>query len=280
MKLQNAINNIPVIQSNGSVQFNLPIGVRYHALNFFLSSGGARVAVTTSNFSRMRITIDSVVLVDADWPTLQLRALRRGISLATGQIPVLFSDPLLAGQRNANCGSIDTKQGITNIQVYIQLGTITSPSITGEMIFDNAPNVRPEIVNGKRTGNLMAYNTPIMISTQVENIPINSNYDITDIPAAYPLDTITLYNNADFNISYIRLFLNKVLIFDGIPSDLAREFLSYGIYTPPGSIVLPFTYDRFAPTSAAGFSSIDIYVNCSVAFACGVALEVQLPSIT
>jgi hypothetical protein len=273
MKFQNLISNIPSISSGGSATFNLPIGIRYHGLNLFLSSSGTRTSVTSTNFTRLRITIDTVVLVDWDWTSLQNYALRRGISLATGQIPLYFADPILAGLRNAYAGTIDTKQNITNVQVYVLLGTITSPSLTGELIFDNMPNIKRG-ANGAQ----VAFNTPIIKTTQQENIP-SGNYTITDISNGYPLDTLTLYNGADAQLTYIRTVLNNNVIFEGTPSDLAREFLSYGIYTPAGTVVLPFTYDRMSPTSAAAFTTIAIYVTSSNAFTCYVAVEAQLPSL-
>lgn len=275
MKLQNAINNIPAVASGGSVSFNLPIGIRYHGFNLFLSSAGNRTAVNSANFQRIRVIVDTVTLIDWDWTSLQLYALRRGIALSTGQIPVFFADPLLVGQRNANAGTIDTKQGITNVQVYVLLGTITTPSITGELIFDNFPNIGPNM-----QGKMAPYNTPIMKTAQVENIPLINGYQITDIANSFPLDTITLYNGADAAITYLRLALNSVVIFEGVPADLAREFATYGVITPIGAIVLPFTYDRLSPVSAAAFSNIAITVNSNVAFGCGIAVEVQLPSIT
>jgi len=276
MKLQNAINNIPSVASGGSVSFNLPVGIRYHAFNLFLSSSGVRVPVTTTNFQRLRVIVDTVTLIDWDWTSLQLYCLRRGISLSAGQIPVHFTDPLLVGLRNAYAGSIDTKQGITNVQVYVLLGTITAPTLTGELVFDNFPNLMPS-GNGNTQ---IAFNTPIMKTAQVENIPNVTGYQITDINNAYPLDTVTLYNGADAAITYLRASLNNTVIFEGQPADLAREFLAYGIATPVGSIVLPFTYDRFSPRSAAAFTNIAITVNSSTSFACGMAIEVQLPSIT
>ncbi len=279
MKLQNAINNIPSVASGGSVTFNLPTGIRYHGFNLFLSSSGTRTAVTSTNLSRLRVIVDTVTLIDWDWTSIQLYALRRGISLSVGQIPIYFSDPLLAGQRNANAGSIDTKQGITNVQVYVLLGTVTSPTLVGELIFDNFPNVMPRRqANGTRVNT--AFNTPIMKTAQVENIPTVNGYQITDISNAYPLDTVTFYNAADANLTYLRCSLNNTVIFEGIPADLAREFLAYGIITPIGSIVLPFTYDRFSPVSAAAFTNISITVNSSATFSMGIAVEVQLPSIT
>lgn len=278
MKLQNLISNIPTVASGGSVSFNLPIGIRYHGFNLFLSSAGTRTAVTSTNFQRLRVIIDTVTLIDWDWTSIQLYAARRDIPLSVGQIPVFFSDPLLVGQRNAYAGSIDTKQGITNVQVYCLLGTITTPSLTGELVFDNMPNVMPQMVNGKRTP--VAFNTPIMKTAQVENVPISTNYAVTDINNAFPLDTITFYNQADNFITSLRCLLNNTTIFEGVPGDLAREFWSYSIATPIGSIVMPFTYDRYSPVSAAAFTNISIYVNCSTAFAMGIALEVQLPSIT
>lgn len=275
MKLQNAINNIPAVATGGSVTFNLPIGIRYHGFNLFLSSSGARTPITSVNFQRLRVIVDTVTLIDWDWTSIQLYALSRGISLSTGQIPIYFSDPLLCGQRNAYAGSIDTKQGITNVQVYVLLGVITAPTLVGELIFDNFPNLMPDGKGGK-----IAFNTPIMKIAQVENIPLINGYQITDIMNSYPLDTIMLYNGADLSITYLRCALNNTVIFEGIPADIAREFAAYGIVSPIGSIVLPFTYDRFSPTSAAAFSNLAITVNSSAAFACGISVQYQLPSIT
>lgn len=280
MKLINAVSNIPTVASGGSVTFNLPVGIRYHGINLYLSSAGTRTAVNSTKLSRIRVLVDTVTLIDWDWPSIVLYANRRGISLSTGQIPIYFTDPLLVGLRNAYAGSIDTKQGISNVQVFVQLGTVTTPSLTGELIFDNFPN--QQMVNSGGGRKLQAFNTPILKYTQVENVPTSSNYSITDIGNDYPLDTITLYDPAltNTNITYLTLNLNKVKIFEGAPADLADELKAYGITTPTGTIVLPFTYDRFSPVSAAGFTNIEIQVNCSSAIALGIAIEKQLPSIT
>lgn len=278
MKFQAAIQNIPTVASGGSVTFNLPVGIRYHGLNLFMSSAGTRTAVTSTNLTRVRIIVDTVALIDWDWPSIQNYALRRGIPLSVGQIPIFFTDPFLVGLRNAYAGSIDTKQGISSVQVQVILGTVSTPSLSGELIYDNLPNLRPQKVNGARA--MVPFNTPIMKTAQVENIPTVSGYAITDISNAYPLDTITLYSGSDANLTYLRCLLNNTTIFEGSPTDLAREFLSYGVVTPPGTVVLPFTYDRFSPTSAAAFTNISIIVNSSATYACGITVEVQLPSIT
>ena len=278
MKITNAINNIPAIQSGGSVTFNLPVGIRYHGFNLFLSSAGVRTAVTAANLTRVRVTIDTVTLIDWDYASLFLYAQSRGIPLSVGQIPVYFTDPLLVGLRNAYAGSIDTKQGITNVQVYILIGAVTTPTLTGELIFDFLQNTKPVWTNGVKS--IQASNTPLMKTAQVENIPLINGYQIADISNNYPLDTLIMYNGADAFITYIRLQLNGLVIFEGSPQDIARDFLAYGIQNPVGSIVLPFTYDRFSPNSAAAFTTISITVNSTTAFAMGLAIVTQLPSIT
>jgi hypothetical protein len=276
MKLINAISNIPTVASGGSVTFNLPVGIRYHGFNLYLSSSGSRTAVNSTKLSRVRVLVDTVTLIDWDWPSLLLYAQRRGITLATGQIPIYFTDPLLVGLRNAYAGALDTKNGISNVQVFVQLGTVTAPTLSGELIYDNLKNVR------NQGGDMVPYNTPILKYAQVENVPTSSNYSITDINSAYPLDTLTIYDPAlsATNITYLTLNLNKIKIFEGTPADIADELKAYGITTPTGTIVLPFTYDRYSPQSAAAFTNIEIQVNCSSGLALGVAVEAQLPSIT
>lgn len=280
MKLINAITNIPTVASGGSVTFNLPVGIRYHGFNLYLSSSGTRTAVNSTKLSRIRVLVDTVTLIDWDWVSVLLYAQRRGITLSTGQIPIYFTDPFLVGLRNAYAGSIDTKQGISNVQVFVQLGTVTAPTLSGELIFDNFPNLMPR--RGEAGRQMVPFNTPVLKYAQVENVPTSSNYSITDISNDYPLDTITLYDPAlsATNITYLTLSLNKVKIFEGAPADLADELKAYGITTPTGTIVLPFTYDRFSPVSAAAFTNIEIMVNCSSGLALGVAIEKQLPSIT
>jgi Viral coat protein P2 N-terminal domain len=278
MKITNAINNIPAIQSGGSVTFNLPVGIRYHGFNLFLSSAGVRTAITATNLVRVRVTIDTVTLIDWDWTSIYLYATSRSIPLSIGQIPIFFTDPLLVGLRNAYAGSIDTKQGITNVQVYILIGAVTTPTLTGELIFDFLQNTKPVWNAGVKT--VVASNTPLMKTAQVENIPLVNGYQISDISNNYPLDTLILYNGADAFITYLRLALNGLVIFEGAPQDIARDFITYGIINPVGSIVLPFTYDRFSPNSAAAFTTIAITVNSNTAFAMGVAVVTQLPSIT
>ncbi len=280
MKLINAISNIPTVGTGGSVTFNLPVGIRYHGFNLYLSSSGSRTAVNATKLARVRVLIDTVTLIDWDWVSILLYAQRRGITLATGQIPIYFTDPLLVGLRNSYAGSVDTKQGISNVQVFVQLGTVTAPSLSGELIFDNFPN---QMQKGRGSNREMVnFNTPILKYTQVENVPTSSNYSITDIGNDYPLDTITIYDPvlSATNITFLTLNLNKVKIFEGTPADLADELKAYGITTPTGTIVLPFTYDRFSPVSAAAFTNIEIQVNCSSGLALGLAIEKQLPSLS
>lgn len=278
MKLQNLISNIPAVASGGSVSFNLPVGVRMHGFNLYLSSSGSRTAVNATKLTRIRVTVDTVLLIDWDWPSIYLYAKRRNITLSTGQIPIYFTDPLLVGLKNAYAGSIDTKQNISNVQVFVQLGTVTAPTLVGELIFDNLPNLQR--VPGKGP-NMAPFNTPIQKNTQTENLPSGS-YNITDIDNSYPLDTVTIYDPALSStlITALTLSLNKVVIFEGAPADLADELAAYGIATPAGSIVLPFTYDRFSPVSAAAFSNISIQVTTSGPIAVGVSVERQLPTIS
>lgn len=278
MKFNNAINNIPTVNSGGSVAFNLPVGIRYHGFNLYLSSSGARTAVNTTKLLRVRVLVDSTVLIDWNWNDILLYASMRGITLATGQIPIYFTDPLLVGLRNAYAGAIDTKQAINNVQVQVILGTVTTPSLSGQLIFDNLPNMKR--VKGVNT----LFNTPMLRYSQVENVAASANYSITDIPNGYPLDTLVIYSQTLSGteigyISYLTLSLNKVKIFEGTPADLADELAAYGIHTPTGAIILPFTYDRFAPVSSAQFKAIEIMLNCSTATAFGVTVQTQLPSL-
>lgn len=283
MKFQVAITNIPSANTNSLLSFNMPGGIRLHGFNLYLLSSNVRTAVNTTNLQRIRITVDTVNLIDWDWPSCLLYALRRGISLSVGQIPIYFTDPLLVGLRNAYAGSIDMKQGIGNIQVQLQLGTITAPSITGELIYDSFPNLMPQKTATGRT--MVPFNTPLQKVTTTEVVPTAQGYTFQTIQSKWPLDTITIYDpalsaSAISSITWIYLALNKVPIFQGAPLDLADEFKAYGIKTPAGAIVLPFTYDRFSPVSAAEFNSIDLTVNCSAGQPFGVSIESQMPSIT
>jgi hypothetical protein len=279
MILTNPINNIPAPVSGGLVSFFLPIGVRHHAFSLFLTSAGSATAVSSTNLQRVRVIIDNVTLIDWDWASIYNYFTRKGYSAATGEIPIFFSDPALAGLRNWAAGSIDTKQGITSMQVQVQLGTITTPGLSGSYHFDNFPNQRRV---GMSTPPTYAYfNTPIKKYAQVENLPASGNFDITDISPSYPLDTITIYGVGS-NITYLRCQLDSVTIFEGTPAQIAQRILQYGVVTPSGTIVLPFTYDKQSPRSSARFSNIDILVtNSSTSgIAAGLGIEVQLPTLT
>lgn len=283
MKFQVAITNIPSANTNSLLSFNMPGGIRLHGFNLYLLSSNVRTAVTTTVLQRIRVSVDTVALIDWDWTSCLLYALRRGISLSVGQIPIYFTDPLLVGLRNAYAGSIDMKQGIGNIQVQLQLGTITAPSVTGELIYDNFPNIKPG--TGADKGKMVTYNTPLQKVTTTEVVPTATGYTFQTISSKWPLDTITVYDpalsaSAIANITWVYLALNKVPIFQGAPLDLADEFKAYGVKTPAGAIVFPFTYDRYSPLSAAEFNSIDLTVNCSTGQPYGVSIESQMPSIT
>lgn len=286
MRFQVAIANIPPANSGSPLSFNLPGGIRLFAMNLYISANGVRVPLTATNVQRVRIFVDTVTLVDCDLASLLIEASRRGISLTTGQLPIYFADPLLVGLRNANSGTIDMKQGIGNVQVQVTLGTITTPSLTGELIYDNQQNIGP-VFNKKAGKSIMQlFNTPLNRKSLTENVPTAAGYTFQTIyNPAYPLDTIVVYDPAFSvanisQITYLTLSLDKVPIFQGAPLDLADEFKSYGIVTPNGTIVLPFTYDRFSPGSAAGCVTCELNVNCSAGQAYGVSLITQMPSIT
>lgn len=278
MILTNPINNMPTVASSGLLSFFLPIGPRHHGFSLFLFSAGSATAPSTTNFLRLRVIIDNVTLIDWDWTSIFNYYTRKGYTAVTGEIPIFFSDPALKGLRNWAAGSIDTKQGITSMQVQVNLGVITTPSLTGVYHFDNFPNRRR--VPGK-PGQYAYFNTPIKKYAQVENLPASGNFDITDIAPTYRLDTITIYG-VSTNISYVRCQLDSVTVFEGTPAQIAQRILQYGVVTPTGTIVLPFTYDLQSPRSAAQFSNIDILVTNTLAgvIAAGVGIEVQLPTLT
>lgn len=278
MILSNPINNIPAPASGGLVSFYLPIGVRHHGFSLFLTSSGSATAANATNIQRVRVIVDNVTLIDWDWTSIFNYYTRKGYVAVTGEIPLFFTDPALAGLRNWAAGSIDTKQGITSMQVQVQLGTITAPGLSGLYHFDNFPNRRR--VPGA-TEAYAYFNTPIKKYAQVENLPASGNFDITDISPTYPLDTITLYG-VSTSLTYVRLQLDSVTIFEGTPTQIAQRILQYGVITPTGTIVLPFTYDKQSPRSAARFSNIDILVTngSTLAIAAGVGIEVQLPTLT
>ena len=277
MLLKNAINNIPSLQAGNTASITMPIGQRLHELSLFLSSSGVRTPITSTNVTRIRVTIGAYTLIDWDVNSFLLYAQRIGRSVAVGEIPIFFTDPTSRALPNAYAGSIDTKQGITSVTVYVTLGTITAPTMTGILTFDNFPNEKTVWVAGKKTQ--VAFNTPILKTTQNENIPTSANATITDIAADYPLSCLTLTNGADANISYLRLSLDSQLVYEGAPADIARMILTRGIYTPPGTVVLPFTEDGFMPGSAPSFSQLTLTMNSSATFASNVIIEKQLPSL-
>ncbi len=278
MILTNPINNIPAPVTGGLISFYLPIGVRHHGFSLFLTSSGSATAANATNTQRVRVIVDNVTLIDWDYASVFNYYTRKGYVAVTGEIPIFFTDPALAGLRNWAAGSIDTKQGITSMQVQVQLGTITVPGLTGVYHFDNFPNRRRVPGNAE---SFAYFNTPVKKYAQVENLPASGNFDITDIAATYPLDTLTLYG-VSTSISYVRLQLDSVTIFEGTPQAIAQRILQYGVVTPTGTIVFPFTYDKQSPRSAARFANIDILVTntSTLGIAAGVGIEVQLPTLT
>ncbi|MDE2020852.1 MAG: hypothetical protein KGJ13_10995, partial [Patescibacteria group bacterium] len=143
MIITDIINNIPAPVSGGLVSFYLPIGVRHHGFSLFLTSSGSATAANATTINRVRVIVDNVTLIDWDWPSIFNYFTRKGYSAATGEIPLFFTDPALAGLNNWAAGAIDTKQGITSMQVQVQLGTVTAPGLTGVYHYDNLPNRRP-----------------------------------------------------------------------------------------------------------------------------------------
>jgi hypothetical protein len=267
--------------TGGLVTFTLPIGVRHHGFSLFLTSSGSATAVTTSNVQRVYVTIDSTLLLNWSWTSVLNYYTRKSYAAATGEIPIFFSDPALQGLRNWAAGSIDAKQNITSIQVQVQLGTITAPAMTGAYHFDNVPNRRRAAGWTKALPKWSYFNTPIKKYEQVENLPASGQYDITDVSPTYPLDTLTLFGVSTSITAAMLLQLDTVPVVQATPAAFAQRILQYGVVTPTGSIIIPFTYDKQSPRSAARFSTIDWNVTngSTLAIAAGLTVEVQLPTI-
>jgi hypothetical protein len=275
------INNIPAMASGGLVTFTLPIGVRHHGFSLFLTSNGSATAANSTTVSRVYVNIDSTLLINWSWTSVYNYYTRKNYSATTGEIPIFFTDPALAGLRNWAAGSIDAKQNISSIQVQVQLGTISTPGMTGAYHFDNVPNRRRAPGWTKANPVWNYFNTPIKKYEQVENLPASGAYDITDVAPTYPLDTLTLFGIGGNITASTLLQLDTVPVFQGTPSAIAQRILQYGIITPTGTIVIPFTYDRQSPRSAARFSTIDWNVTnaSTAAIAAGLTVELQLPTI-
>lgn len=235
MRIINYVNGMEGVVSAGTATLNVPKDRRYHALKLFVTAGGG-VTAAASIVDRVRLYVDGVVQRDLSAAQIINIALLNGITAATGEIPIYFSEPWRASVTAEEITSWDVFGSVTKVTLEVIFLAVTTPACQTQASFDYGRNT--QMVNGVLT--------PVLaIIKQLNQMIVapSGTFDIVNIPTKYPIQRISLAMSAN-DISSVEVFNGSQKIREGTKAQNARFLADYGLNSAAFTFPLVFDYEQ------------------------------------
>ena len=229
------INGVEGVVSTGTASVNIPKDRRYHALKLFVTAGGG-VTSASAIVDRVRLYVDGVVQRDLSAAQIINISLLNGITAATGEIPIFFSEPWRASVTAEEITSWDVFGGVQKITLEIVFLAVTTPACQVQAAYDYGRNV--QVVNGQTV--------PVLaIIKQLNQMIVapSGTFDIVNIPTKYPIQRISLAMSAN-DISSVEVYNGSQKIREGTKAQNARFLADYGLNSAAFTFPLVFDYEQ------------------------------------
>jgi len=229
------INGVEGVVSEGTASVNVPKDRRYHALKLFVTAGGG-VTNAALIVDRVRLYVDSVLQRDLSATQIINIALLNGITAATGEIPIYFSEPWRASVTAEEITSWDLFGGVQKMTLEIVFLAVTTPACQVLAAYDYGRNT--QTVNG--------VTTPVLAIIKQLNQTIvapSGMFDIVTVPTKYPIQRIECQMSAN-DISSVEVFNGSQKIREGTKAQNARYLADYGLNAAAFTFPLVFDYEQ------------------------------------
>lgn len=223
------INGVEGVASASTATVNIPIDRRYHALKLFVGATGATLA--TDIVDKVRLFVNGVVMRDLTPAQIIGIATLNGLTPATGEIPIYFSEPWRATVLGEESTSWDLF-GQSKCTLEVVFKTVTAPTLQVQAAYDYARNKDGEkfflaIIKQLNQG----YNAP------------SGTFDIVTIPTSFPIQRLEL-QMASNTINSVEVYRGSEKIHEGTAAQNARFLADYGLVASAFTFPIVFDYEQ------------------------------------
>lgn len=271
MRILNFINGIEGVGSGNTATANIPVNRRYHALKVFPAGTDGTGATTdpVRLIARVRLYVNGVVIRDLT-PTMILKiAALNGITVATGELPIYFSEPWRASVLGEELPSWDLAGQIKTTLEITYLGSLTGLSTAIIAAFDYSRNF--EVKNGVNVALLN------IIKQKVRNYNANSGvYDVTTLPIENPIQRILLQTSTG-TISQVETYRDNEKVQEGLTAENSAFLKDYKMDASQFSFPLVFDFEQQLSSALLVAKDLLLKVTSSAANTLSVIVEERAP---
>lgn len=214
MRYLHRISGIDGVQPSASPRIKMPVNRRYHGIKFFTTQAGAPVAVTTI-LDRVRLYVNGATMRDVSAARLLRIAQLNGLTLALGELALMFSESWRADKVDEQMLAWDLF-GETSFEIELVFTAALNPGVTGLASFDYGQT----LVNGAVAKNIIR---------QVE-VSKNANAGLNDfdnLPVRDPIHRVLLDCAQTINSVEVTADRNKVQ--ETTKAQNARTLADFGL---------------------------------------------------
>jgi hypothetical protein len=259
------INGIEGVVTGGIAVGNIPTGQRLHVLKIFTSSTGKPTAV--ENVDWVRISVDGVVMRDLTATEIINIAKLNGITPASDELPIYFSEPWRASVTGEEATSWDLA-GVRKVTLEAKLKTgLTGLSFKAKVSRDFGRNI---------TDKGVPYLSIVKQLSQAYNAP-SGQYDVTGISTLAPIQRIHFTPSAG-DVTALEVTRDGEKVFEATDAENAAFLRDYKL-TPPDANAFNLVFDHEQQVSSALVVNrlLHVKVTSSAANVLRVLVESRVP---
>jgi hypothetical protein len=227
MRFIRRITGIEGVYPGAATRNKLPTNRRYHGVTYFLTAAGVRTDVSTL-IDKVRIYVNGITMWDVPASALLAEAARSGRTLAVGELPIEFSDPMRADKIDEQITAWDLF-GEVSFEVELVLKDVADIGITGLMEFDFGQNKVGDKVLKQVVKKFSLAKNANAGENDLDNIPIRDAIQrLTFFAASVPTD--------------FKVDVDGNTVLESNTADLERIYIKHGFVPVGGSASLRFDY--------------------------------------
>lgn len=234
------LHGVEGVVAGGIALVNIPVNRRYHAIKIFAGandSEGDPLASVESVVDYVRVIINGVVFRDLTAVNYRKIARLNGMTVATNEIPLYFSEPWRASITGEESTSWDLS-GVVKATIEIKLKSgIVSPSVKVQAVSDFGRNTTLGT-----DGQLVPFTAAVKQLT----LTYSANqgvFDITTLPIGSPIQRIHFLTSSG-TISSVEVIRDGEKVHEATIAENTRFLADYGIAAAEFTYPLIFDFEQ------------------------------------
>lgn len=264
MRFINLITGINGVANNGVGTLNIPVNRRYHELKINCTQAGVASSPITT-ISNVQLIVNGQTMVNASPTALIGIANTFGITPATGELPLFFSEPWRFTPQASEATSWDMYGQQTFVLQLTFLNPAGAVGVTVSASFDTARNL-------DRQG--QPFLKILKILTNSFNMPVGQS-DILTFPLAYPLHRIFMNVSAG-TITNVLFLADGTKVEEGTTGQILEFYNDYSINGTQFSFPWIIDYDQKLSSSLSA-QNLDCQITSSAANTLTATIVQEVP---